>query len=167
MPPDATIASGAAVSLADYTRPEWIVPRLREPDTAGIIGELSQILHRGGCVPDVLPFYQAALNQELLTGSALECGLAIPHARLAGARQPGFAFGRTREPVIWGAKGPWRVQFIFLFAVPATDATRYLQLLSSLARIGRESAWLEDLRAAPDVAAILATLGRIPLRRER
>jgi len=62
------------------------VPRLRQGDIAGIIGELSQALQREGCVPDVLPFYQAALNQELLTSSALECGLAFPQHRLGGIR---------------------------------------------------------------------------------
>ena len=119
---EATINVAAPISLADYTRPALIVPRLRERDTAGIISELSQALQREGCVPDVLPFYQAALNQELLTNSALDCGLAFPHARLGGIKRLQFAFGRTPEPIVWGAKSAWPVQFIFLLAVPATDA---------------------------------------------
>src|ERR1035437_6752884 len=53
--------AATTVSLADYTRPELIVPQLRERDTAGIIGELGRVLQRHGCVPDILPFYQAAL----------------------------------------------------------------------------------------------------------
>ena len=81
-----------------------IVPQLRERDTAGIVSELSQALQREGCVPDLLPFYQAALNQELLANSALDCGLAFPHARLSGVKRLQFAFGRTPEPIIWGAK---------------------------------------------------------------
>ena len=67
---EATTNIAAPVSLADYTRLELIVPRLRERDTAGIISELSQVLQRQGGVPDVLPFYQAALNQEMLANSA-------------------------------------------------------------------------------------------------
>ncbi len=83
---DVTANVVAPASLADYTRPELIVPRLRERDTAGIISELSQALQREGCVADVLPFYHAALNRELLTNSALDCGMAFPHARLTLAR---------------------------------------------------------------------------------
>ena len=45
---EATINVAAPVSLADYTRSALIVPCLREGDTAGIISELSQILHREG-----------------------------------------------------------------------------------------------------------------------
>ncbi|MGO8926683.1 MAG: PTS sugar transporter subunit IIA [Limisphaerales bacterium] len=161
---EATINVAAPVSVADYTRPLLIVPRLREGDTAGIISELSQVLQREGCVPDVLPFYQAALNQELLTNSALDCGLALPHARLSGAKRLQFAFGRTPAPIVWGPKSSWPVQLIFLLAVPATDAAGYLQLLASLARLRQQPEVLAQLRAAENAEAILAVLGNIRMR---
>ena len=155
----------APVSLADCTRAALIVPRLRQGDTAGIISELSQVLQQQGCLPDVLPFYHAALNQELLANSALECGLAFPHARLNGVKQLQFALGRAREPLIWGAKGAWPVQIVFLLAVPATDAAGYLHLLASLAWLGQQPDLLRELRAAADAAAMLAVLERIKIRR--
>jgi mannitol/fructose-specific phosphotransferase system IIA component (Ntr-type) len=161
---DTTINVAAPVSLADYTWPALIVPRLREKDTAGIISELSQVLQREGCVPDVLPFYQAALNQELLANSALECGLAFPHARLSAIKRLHFAFGRTPEPIVWGAKSSWRVQLIFLLAVPATDAAGYLHLLASLARLGQQPEVLAQLCAAEDARASLAVLESIKIR---
>jgi mannitol/fructose-specific phosphotransferase system IIA component (Ntr-type) len=161
---EAAINVAAPVSLADYTRPALIVPRLREGDTAGIVSELSQVLHREGAVPDVLPFYQAALNQELLTNSALDCGLAFPHARLSGVKRLQFALGRTLEPIVWGAKSSWPVQLIFLLAVPATDAAGYLQLLASLARLGQQPEVLAQLRAAENAEAILTMLGNIRVR---
>ena len=161
---EATVNVAAPVSLADYTRPALIVPRLREEDTAGIISELSQALQREGYVPDVLPFYQAALNQELLTNSALDCGLAFPHARLGGIKRLQFAFGRAPEPIVWGAKSSWPVQLIFLLAVPATDAAGYLHLLASLARLGQQPEVLAQLRAAENVESILAVLGTIRMR---
>lgn len=164
MPLDATTPVAAPSTLADYTRLELIVPQLRERDTAGIIGELSQVLQRQGAVADVLPFYHAALNQELLSNSALESGLAFPHARLSAVKQLTFALGRTPEPVNWGARGSWRVRFIFLLAVPATDAASYLHLLASLARLGQQTDLLDDLRAADNAEAILAVLDRIRMR---
>src|SRR5574340_993682 len=134
---EATMNVAAPASLAGYTRPALIVPRLRQPDTAGVISELSHVLQREGEVPDVLQFYQAALNQELLANSALECGLAFPHARLSGVKRLQFAFGRAPAPIVWGGKSSWPVQLIFLLTVPATDAAAYLHLLASLARLGQ------------------------------
>lgn len=164
MPVDVTIKALAPATLADYTRPALILSSLRERDTAGVISELSQALQREGFVPDVLPFYHTALNQELLAASALDCGLAFPHARLAGVKQLQFALGRAPEPIHWGAKGSWPVQFVFLLAVPATDAASYLHLLASLARLGQQAGFLRELRAAPDAQAILAVLERIRMR---
>jgi len=161
---EATINVAVPVSLADYTGPGLIVPQLREGDTAGIISELSQVLQRQGAVPDVLPFYQSALNQELLTSSALDCGLAFPHARLGGVRRLQFAFGRTPEPIVWGARSCWPVQLVFLLAVPATDAAGYLQLLASLARLGQQPELVTQLRGAENAEDILAVLGQIRMR---
>jgi mannitol/fructose-specific phosphotransferase system IIA component (Ntr-type) len=162
---EATINVAAPVSLADYTQSGLILPQLRERDTAGVISELSQVLQRGGCVPDMLPFYHAALNQELLSSSALRCGLALPHARLSGVKRLQFALGRTPEPIVWGAGSAWPVQLVFLLAVPATDAAGYLHLLACLARLGQQPELLAELRAAESAEAILAVLERIRMRR--
>lgn len=164
MPFDVTVGPVGQLTLADYTRSGLIVPRLRERDTAGIISELSNVLQQQGVVPDVLPFYHAALNHELLANSALDCGIALPHGRLNGVKQLQFAFGRAPEPVTWCARGSWPVRFIFLLAVPATDAACYLHLLASLARLGAQSDRLADLSAADDAAAILALLEQTRIR---
>jgi mannitol/fructose-specific phosphotransferase system IIA component (Ntr-type) len=161
---EVTLNVAAPVSLAEYSQPALIAPRLRERDTAGIISELSQLLQREGLVPDVLPFYQAALNQELLANTALECGLAFPHARLSGVKRLQFAFGRTPEPIVWGARSSWPVQLVFLLAVPATDAAGYLHLLASLARLGQQPDLLAQLRGADNAEAILAVLQKIRMR---
>ena len=158
---ETTTSAAGISSLADFSRPALVVPQLRQRDAAGIISELSLVLQREGSVPDVLPFYQAALNQELMTNSALPCGLAFPHARLNGVKRLQFAFGRTPKPIAWGTKSSWPVQFIFLLAVPATDAAAYLHLLASLARLAQREDFLTELREAPDAEAILSVLGKI------
>lgn len=164
MPVEPRIVSAEASTLADFTQPELIVSDLSERDAAGAISVLSQALQREGCVPDVLPFYHAALNQELLTNSALECGIALPHARLHGIRQLRFAFGRAPLPIPWGPRGSVPADLVFLLAVPATDAAQYLNLLASLARLGQQPDLIADLRQGEDSAALLAVLERIRLR---
>lgn len=164
MPFDVTVGPVGQLTLADYTHPGLVVPRLRERDTAGIISELSQALQHEGCVADVLPFYHTALNHELLANSALECGIALPHGRSSGVKQLQFAFGRAPAPVTWGAKGSWPVQLVFLLAVPATDAACYLHLLASLARLGGQSAQLAQLCAADNAQSVLAVLQKIKIR---
>jgi mannitol/fructose-specific phosphotransferase system IIA component (Ntr-type) len=161
---DTSITAIAPATLRDHTRESLIVPRLQQIDTAGIVNELSQALQREGCVADLLPFYQAALNRELLANSGMACGLAFPHARLSGVKQLQFAFGRTEAPIIWGPRGSCKVDLVFLLAVPATDAASYLHLLATLARLGQQPDVLSALRAAPDAERILSLLEQVKLR---
>src|SRR5262245_50950422 len=165
------VAQGVAnsistVSVADYTRGELIIPRLREKDAAGIINELSHVLLRSGVVPDVLPFYHAALNQELMANSGQQCGLAFPHGRLNSVRKLQFAFGRTPEAVSWGPRGSWPVRFVFLLAVPSSDAANYLPLLGSLARMGQSQDVLSSLEAAANGESILNLFRQVQLRQK-
>ncbi len=151
-------------TLAHFTRPELIAPELRAQDTAGVVGELSQLLQREGCVPDLLPFYHTALNQELLSSSAVDCGIAFPHGRLSGVRHLRFAFGRLPQPTAWGTGKSWPVQLVFLLAVPATDAATYLHLLASIARLGQQPSVLAALKTADTTEKIFSIFGQIRMR---
>jgi PTS system nitrogen regulatory IIA component len=150
--------------LADFTRPALMVPELRERDTAGVVKELSQRLHLEGCVPDVLSFYHAALNHEFLVNSATACGIALPHARLHGVAHSRFAFGRSPQPFSWGPRPSTPIEFVFLLAVPATDAAGFLQLLSALARLGQDDSLLTRLRAAISGEDLFEFFGEIKVR---
>jgi mannitol/fructose-specific phosphotransferase system IIA component (Ntr-type) len=154
----------ALLSVADYTQTELIVPRLREADPAGIIEELSQRLCAQEVIGDVLSFYQAVVNHEFLSNSALPAGLATPHARSAQVSRLTLAAGRTREPVVWGLKEASSVEYIFLLAVPSTDGANYLSLLSGIADFGRRADQLARLHAAADEHSIFEIFKSINLR---
>ena len=149
------------LSIADYTRLELIVPRLRERDPAGIIEELSQRLRTGGIITDVLSFYQSVVNHEFLSNSALPAGIATPHARSEQVRRLTLAVGRTDEPVVWGRKGSLPVDHVFLIAVPPTDASDYLSLMSCIASFGSRPEMMARLRAAADARCIYDLLREI------
>lgn len=153
------------MTLADFTGPALILARLRGLDGASVIQELGQALHRGNRVPDLLPFYHAALNREFLGSTSLEPGLAFPHARLAGLKELSFALGRSQKPLSWwGASTRCPLRLVFLLAVPATDSTQYLQLISGLSRLAKDTRLVENLHAAPDSLQMLEVLRQIPLR---
>ena len=156
--------AGTLATVADYTRTELIVPWLRERDPAGIIEELSQRLRAQAIIGDVLSFYQAVVNHEFLSSSALPAGIATPHGRSAQVRRLTLAIGRTREPVVWGMKESLSVEYVFLLAVPSTDASDYLFLLSGIAGFGHQPEMLAKLRTAADARCIFGLLKEINVR---
>jgi mannitol/fructose-specific phosphotransferase system IIA component (Ntr-type) len=152
------------MTLADFTQPGLIVPHLRGRDATSVIHELSLVLQRAGVVPDLLPFYHAALTREFLLSTDFESGIAYPHARLPGIKALTFAFGRSDEPFAWSPRFIHPVRLVFLLAVPATDSTNYLPLLSGLARLSADNRLLEVLRNAPDAAGIGKIFSQVGLR---
>jgi mannitol/fructose-specific phosphotransferase system IIA component (Ntr-type) len=155
------------MTLADFTSPGLIVPHLRGQDAAGVIQELSHAMQREKRVPDLLPFYHAALNREFLVGSDWEAGMAFPHARLPALKELSFALGRSDEPLRWGAKAIRSVWLVFLIAVPAAYSTQYLSLISGLARLAKKERLVEKLHGAQDTFQIIEVLKQMELRTVR
>ena len=157
MPTDEIQARTAQRTLADFTGPALIVPALRGKDAAGVIHELSSVLSREGRVPDLLRFYQAALNGEYLAETVTAFGWALPHARSIAIDRPCFAMGRCPAPISWVTPARRPVETVLLIGVPETDAREYLGLLAALARLSRSpelSGALVQARTCPEILEV-------------
>ena len=137
-------------TLAGFTEPELLLPRLAGVNAAEIIRELSKAIQRAGLVVAGESFCAAVLKREALANTNLEPGLAFPHARVEGLSRLAFAMGRCVAPVAWGRGTGGSVRLVFLLAVPEGEAMRYLQLLSALARLGGDARLMDRLLAASD-----------------
>jgi mannitol/fructose-specific phosphotransferase system IIA component (Ntr-type) len=126
-------------------------------DAAVVIHELSSVLHREGRVPDLLPFYQSALERELLCGTVAEPGWAIPHALVKGLNEPCFALGRWPSPKIW-TNSNRRVSLLFLFAVPENAGRAYIKLIIGLGRLSSAAQLVEQLLKADNATEMLNVL---------
>lgn len=149
------------MTLADFTRPALVITSLRGRDAPGVIHELSVVLHREGIVPDLLPFYHAALNREFLLRTDFEPGLACPHARLPGVTTPAFAFGRSAEPLAWHPRFSHPVRLVFLLALPVSDAAPGLAMFSCLAQLARDTTLLEAISQSDDAGSIFELFSRV------
>ena len=64
----------------------------------------------------------------------------------------------------WGSTEGAAVRLVFLSAVPATDASEYLRLLSGLTRLSKQPDLVEQLHNATDSEEIMAVLKQVKLR---
>lgn len=150
-------------TLASYTEPGLILPELRARNATAAVRELASLLGRAGKTPELAAFTQAALDREKLTSTAMEHGLAFPHGRIAGLERVWFAAGKTPEPIPWDPAGQG-VSLVFLLAVPALETMGYLNVISGLARVGKDTALLSALRAATSAEAMFEIFKLIQLR---
>lgn len=151
------------MTLADLTSASLVSPRLRGRTPADIVRELGALLRVQDRIPDLDAFSATVLRRENLASTLLLPGMAFPHGRLPHLRQLSLAVGRCEPPVNWGNLRPQPVHCVFLIAIPEEEVTQHLQLLASLARLGREESPRCALIEAATAEQILKALERIPL----
>lgn len=150
--------------LADYTSSSLMVSQLRGREPTAVIAELCGALERENRVPAYSLFYDAVIAREQLSSTAIGAGWALPHARLQGLPRLSFALGRTSRPLAWSVGARCPIHTVFLFAAPESEAKTYLALISAVAKLSQNPGLVEQLKSAPDPAAMFAVLHQAPLR---
>jgi PTS system nitrogen regulatory IIA component len=100
--------------------------------------------------------YDALFAREKLGSTGLGLGVAIPHGRIKGLKNPVGAFFRLAAPVQFDAPDGKPVELVFILLVPEAANEQHLQLLSELAQMFSERAFREKLTSAADNAALHA-----------
>jgi PTS system nitrogen regulatory IIA component len=93
------------------------------------------------------------IARERLQSTGLGHGIAIPHGRVKGLRDPVGFFVRTRAPIDFQAADDQPVSLIFLLLVPEKATDLHLQILSELAQMFSDRELRTRLAQAPDAAA--------------
>ena len=163
MSPRQLLTIPSTKTLADYTCPMLLAPGLRGQDAATVIHELSYLLYRAGFVPDVLPFYRAALDRERPGNSVTSYGWAWPRAVVRDLVQPCFALGRCLAPVAWSQGLKPFVHHVFLLAMPKDYADNDRALEAGLTRLNTDQPLRARLSTARDCGEMFDVLSQVNL----
>jgi PTS system nitrogen regulatory IIA component len=87
--------------------------------------------------------------REDLGSTALGAGVAIPHGRVKGLKQPIAAFIKLRKPIDFAAPDGEAVSILIFLLVPEKATQQHLEILSSIAQLlsdpeARKSLTLEN-----------------------
>ena len=73
--------------------------------------------------------------REALGSTALGAGVAIPHGRVKGLKQPIAAFIRLKNPIDFAAPDGEAVSILIFLLVPEKATQEHLEILSSIAQL--------------------------------
>lgn len=119
-------------SIDDITNARLVALDLEVEDQWQAIDALADLLDADGRLSDKDAYVAAARAREEETGgTAMEMGIAIPHAKSGGVKEAGVAFGRTNEPIQYGDE---KADLIFLIAAPEGEHNLHVTVLQQLAR---------------------------------
>ena len=88
--------------------------------------------------------------REDLGSTALGAGVAIPHGRVKGLKQPSAAFIRLKTPIEFAAPDGEPVSILIFLLVPEKATQQHLEILSSIAQLLSDADTRQFLSSASD-----------------
>jgi fructose PTS system EIIA component len=135
-----------SITIDDITSTNLVTLDLEVADQWAAIDALADLLDKDGRLSDRDAYAEAVYAREKETGgTAMEMGIAIPHAKSAGVSQAGVAFGRTSTPLDYGDE---KADLIFLIAAPEGEHNLHVTVLQQLARRLVHESFRTSLRQA-------------------
>jgi mannitol/fructose-specific phosphotransferase system IIA component (Ntr-type) len=154
------LALGSMTSLAQFTEPGLLVPRLTGDHRESVITELCRRLEKSGRIDSIETFSRAVMEHEELAAAVFD-GVAFPLAHKGAFKELSFAMGLAPQPIHWGAPHAPLVHTVVLFAVPVPEEKQYLSLVLAFSNLLKDGKTLVALRACARPEEMLEILGRI------
>jgi PTS system nitrogen regulatory IIA component len=92
--------------------------------------------------------------RERLGSTGLGHGVAIPHGRIKGLKQPLAAVFQLANPIGFDAPDEQPVQLMIFLLVPEAATQKHLEILSEIAELLSDSVLREQMKGSIDAAAL-------------
>jgi len=128
-----------AIALSELLDEKQVILRLRSRKLPNALREVIQLLAQNGKIDDADGFFEQVLAREQAHPSAVENGVAFPHARTDLVDEIVIGIGRSRAGIPIGADHQ-RARLIFVIGVPERLLNDYLVCVGTLARLVKHDA---------------------------
>jgi mannitol/fructose-specific phosphotransferase system IIA component (Ntr-type) len=122
-----------AIALTDLLNPKHVDLDLRTRELEIALRKIVGLLTATGQIGEPEKFLEQLLARERENPSAVEHGVAFPHARTDLVNQIVLGIGRSRAGIPFEKRG--RARLIFVIAVPQRLVSDYLICVGTLARL--------------------------------
>ena len=98
--------------------------------------------------------FDSLFAREKLGSTGLGQGIAIPHGRIKGLKNPLAAVLRVQQPIPFDAPDDEPVGLLIFLLVPEAATQRHLEILSEIAEMLSDRELRERLKSEPDSAMV-------------
>ncbi len=123
------------ISILEFFSRTNVITEIKATDRNGVLLELCSKIAEQENTLDSDTLYARVLKREEGMGTAIEEGIAIPHARLPSLMKPIVAFGRTSTGIEWNSPDGKPTHFVFLVLTPKENDWVQIQILGIIARV--------------------------------
>lgn len=123
------------MKLLDALRKESVIPNLTSTNKAEVIRELSEHLASTHSSINADRIFKALMEREDICSTAVDEGVAIPHAKLSGVSGIIAAFGRSEQGIDFESLDGNPTHLFVLLLTPENSAGTHLKFLARISRI--------------------------------
>ncbi|MBN1897845.1 MAG: cation:proton antiporter [Spirochaetes bacterium] len=149
------------VSVLEYFSKRYLIADMKPDERDKVIEQLCALAGNQEEMPEADDITKAVLAREQTMGTAIGEGIAVPHARLSGIKQPLVFFGRSAKGVEWNSPDGKPVYLIFLILTPEDDYDTQVQILGFIARAMKEEQTRTAIIKSPDEGQLWPLLQNI------
>jgi len=144
--------------ISEFISRAAILAEMKSHDKEGAIGELAGLLAAAYDDLDAKEIYNLLLAREELCSTAMDCGMAIPHAKTASVGTIRGAFARSTAGVDFGASDQGKTHLFFVLVSPDKSAGMHLMALAQISRTFQDPNFREkvlQVASADDIYSLL------------
>ena len=135
--------------LSDILSQNHIIPDLKAKDKKGVLAELVDVLVSSDPTLDKNSLVKVLLERERLGSTGIGDGVAIPHGKFQGLKNPIISFGRSLKGLDFDAMDGEAVFLFFLLVAPEGSASIHLKALARIAKIIKSRSFRNELMQVP------------------
>ena len=138
------------MKLSEIIAESDIIPDLRAKDKREVLEELTEVIVDHEPALDKSALIKVLLERERLGSTGIGDGVAIPHGKFKGVRQPMISFGRSRKGLDFDSMDGEPTYLFFLLVAPEHSASIHLKALAKIAKILKNHSFRKILMEAPN-----------------
>lgn len=146
------------MKLSELLNEDHILLDLKARDKKGAIEELAEALvaHEPSLQKGSL--IKVLMERERLGSTGIGDGVAIPHGKFHGIRQPILSFARSRKGLDFESMDGEPAHLFFLLIAPENSASLHLKALARIAKILKNGSFRKTLMEASTTEEIYRTI---------
>lgn len=141
--------------ITDLLKPEGVALQRTLVDKADAVNQLVDLQDQVGNLSDKASYKAGILAREEQGSTAIGEGIAIPHAKNAGVKQPGLVAMTVPKGVDYDALDGAPSTLFFMIAAPEGGGDVHLEVLSRLSMLLMNPEFCKNLLAAKDTKTFL------------
>ena len=127
------------MKISDALEPNSVIPSLKSKDKVKVIEELGEMLAEAHPVINKERLIEALLEREKLCSTAVDSGVAIPHAKLSGISNIILGFGKSEKGIEFDSLDRLPTHLFIILVSPENSAGEHIDLLARISMIFKQA----------------------------